>query len=232
VGGYTAFSKFGYNADLDIGTETVWKNGGTYTPLTTARTLSVVSDSANDASAGSGARTITILGVNASRVSQTETVTMNGLTPVVTSGSWLGVNRVTVATAGATGYNEGNLTLTAATDLTVQAYVGAGDSITNQMIYHAPVGFNAYVTRVVLSVDKASAGGQPVVAFTGYVVSPTGIRTIALYDILNGDYHPHLDSLLQNPFPISGGSYFWINATSDVNNTFVRARIEMTLLSS
>lgn len=232
VPGYTAFSKFGYNDDLDIGTETVWRHGGTWTPLTTARTLSVVSSSADDASAGIGARTITILGVNGSRASQTETVTMNGTTPVVTSNSWLGVNRVVVATAGSTGYNVGNITCTATTDATVQAYVVAGDGITNQMIYHVPTGYTAYVTRTVLSVDKVAGGTQPNVIFQGYVVYSTGVRIAALYDILNGDYHPHVDSTLQNPFPLSAGSYFWINATSDAANTFVRARIEMTLLNA
>lgn len=234
VAGVSQFSKFGYNGDIDIGTETIWAYGGTWTPQTTARTLSVVSSSTDDdgSPAGTGARTVTIIGVDASRNSQTETITMDGTTPVVTSGTWLGVNRMVVATAGSSKTNVGNITATSTTDSLVQGYIVAGESITNQMIYFVPATQTTYVTRLVLSTDKLSAGVSPLVGIKGYVVTSAGVKTQVVYDFLDTSGQPHLDSHLDNPFVVAAGSYFYLEATTDTNNTFVRARVEMTNITN
>ena len=44
--GATLWNKFGYNPDVDVGTEVVASWGGTFAPLTTATTISIVSDDA------------------------------------------------------------------------------------------------------------------------------------------------------------------------------------------
>lgn len=89
--GYTTWNKFGSNTDLDIGTEVIANFGGTFTPMTTARTLSIVSTSASDDGdpAGIGARSLVIYGVDANYVSQTVVITLNGTTPVVTAETWV-----------------------------------------------------------------------------------------------------------------------------------------------
>ena len=61
-------NKFGRNADIDVGTEDIWGAGGTWVEPTAATTVAVVSSSASDASAGTGARTITVNGLNGSYV--------------------------------------------------------------------------------------------------------------------------------------------------------------------
>ena len=52
------------NIDVDNAKETIWDGGGIYTYIETAETLTVTSNSVNDAVAGSGARTVEIQGLN------------------------------------------------------------------------------------------------------------------------------------------------------------------------
>ena len=77
------------------------------------QTLSVVSASANDASGGTGARTVEIQGLDSNWNLLTETVTMNGLTPVVTTQEhFLRVFRARVVTAGSLQSNAAQITIT------------------------------------------------------------------------------------------------------------------------
>lgn len=134
--GYTTWNKFGVNTDLDVGTEVIANFGGTFTPMTTARTLSIVSTSASDDGdpAGVGARSLVIYGVDANYVSQTVVITLNGTTPVVTAETWLGVNRVAIYLAGSSLGNVGTITITATTDNTTQARLDPGEGTTQQLI--------------------------------------------------------------------------------------------------
>ena len=59
---------------------------------TTATTISIVSTSANDADAGPGIRTIFIAGLNSTYDEIQEVVTLTGLTPVVTTNTYLRIN--------------------------------------------------------------------------------------------------------------------------------------------
>lgn len=95
--------------------ETIW-NGPSevFAPLTAAGTISLKSDNAADASVGTGARTVVVEGLNAAYAPLVEVVAMNGVTPVVTVGSFIAVNSIYTATTGATGYNEGSIIATRA----------------------------------------------------------------------------------------------------------------------
>lgn len=109
---------------------------GDYPCPTTAVSLEIVSDSANDTSAGTGAREVTITGINASWAEQTITVATNGTTAVVVSGTWLRVHRWYVSQSGtyatgATYSHAGNLTLRVA---------GAGATWTTIPTTPIPVG--------------------------------------------------------------------------------------------
>ncbi len=57
--------KFGRNPSVGGAPETVWMQGGVYSYLTSASTVYVSSDDADDAAAGTGARTVTVLGLDA-----------------------------------------------------------------------------------------------------------------------------------------------------------------------
>lgn len=143
--GYSTVNKFGKNADIDIGTEDVWAGGGTWVAPTTARVHNIVSSDANDTAAGTGARTVTIYGLDANYVLASETVTMNGVGAVATSGSYTIIHRMLVATAGSGGTNAGTITATAQTDATVTITIVIGKGQSQLGVYQVPASKTAYI---------------------------------------------------------------------------------------
>ena len=113
VTGAVAYRIHGANPAVTNGgaaaSEDVWDFGGRMTWPTAATALLVSSTSANDTSAGTGARTVTITGLSAAWAEVSETVTMSGTSKVATTQTFLRVNSVDVATQGATGHNEGTI---------------------------------------------------------------------------------------------------------------------------
>lgn len=223
--------KFGYNPDVDVGTETVWAVGGTFTPLSSASTLTVVSsDTADDGDpAGTGAQTLLVTGVDASRNIATEIVTMNGTTNVVTSGTWLGVNRVVVLAAGSSQANVGNITITATTGGTNQAYIPAGEGVTQQCVWFTPAGYNSAIDDITLNINKISGGGSPRVTVRGWAWNP-GV-TNSRYVLFRADIDTAVENTvyfpLKNPILLSPTDVFWLRATTDTNNTVVGARFSL-----
>lgn len=102
VEGHEIVHKFGRNPS--VGTSyAVLASATVYQTPTTLEALEVVSDSANDTAAGSGARTITIMGindVNGSWTEDSETIILNGTTTVASTKTWRRIYRMNVATSG------------------------------------------------------------------------------------------------------------------------------------
>lgn len=150
VSGSMTITKFGLNDDVDIGAipEDLWGVSGVYVPPTAARLHDFVSTSALDTSAGTGARTILIRGINGSYNAQSETITLNGTTPVATVNSYFHIHLVQVLTAGSTNANQGTITGTAQTDATITINVLVGNNQSVSSIYMVPVGYKGYIMRV------------------------------------------------------------------------------------
>ncbi len=99
----------GHNPDIDIGSapEDVWDSGAAYPFPAAAAATTIISDSATDAAAGTGARTVIVYGTNAAGLHIQETVTMNGTDPVTLVNQFFRVYRATVLTAGTNTTNAG-----------------------------------------------------------------------------------------------------------------------------
>ena len=155
--GHTRFCPFGFNSAVTTA-ESIWSVGGLYTFPSTATVLTVVSDSTDDdgSPAGTGARTVTIQGLDANYLSVSETVTMNGTTNVTTTQTFLRVNYAYVATCGSAGSNVGIITIANSTPTTL-ASIAATAGVAEQCIYTVPSGYTAYITRYMLSSYNATA---------------------------------------------------------------------------
>jgi hypothetical protein len=226
--GITAWQKFGYNSDLDIadGERTIWdyKAAG-LTPLTTARTLSLVSSSANDAAAGTGLRTCVIYGIDANRAAASEVVTLNGTTPVVTSGTWLGVNRIAPASAGTGLTNAGNITVTATTDATVQAYIPAGKGTTQQAFFFVPANTKFLTDWLTISAARLSGGTAPRITVIAYVRDFTaGVRYEIGRWLIDTVVVNDVELKPPQPFLIPGSCLLEFVASTDTNNATVSLR--------
>jgi hypothetical protein len=226
--GSTLWNKFGYNADVDTGTEVVASWGGTFTPMTTARTLSIVSTDATDDDGNTGANSLVVYGIDASRQAQTVVVTMNGTTPVVTTETWLGVNRIAIYISGTGKVNAGTITATATTDLTIQGQIPAGEGTTQQCIFFTQVNHQALIEWITVTTLKQSGGTAPVVTVKAWVYSAI---SNSKYEVARISIDTSISNFVEMspplPFPVGESSGFWLEATTDRDNTIVNARFSL-----
>ncbi len=107
VPGCMPLLKFGHNPNVGDSWETIWSEGGIYQYLSSAEILKVSSTDGNDTAAGDGARIIELFGLNRDYLRQTETISLNGQSPVSTAKSYLRIDRAIVRSAGDSGWNIG-----------------------------------------------------------------------------------------------------------------------------
>lgn len=157
VSNVSSAMKFGRNPNVNISSQDVWSYGGTWTQPTAARIHNIKSSSTDDSALGLGARTVVVTGLDADYAVQSETVIMNGLTDVATVGSYIMINDFYVASVGGTGTNVGDITATAAVNLTVTAQIKAGYGQAQQAIYQVPANNNGYILDLGLSVQALSS---------------------------------------------------------------------------
>jgi hypothetical protein len=226
--GFTTWNKFGYNVDVDAAaTEAVASFGGTFTPLTTASTLTIVSSSTNDdgSPAGTGANSIVITGVDANRIAQTEVVTLNGTTSVVTSTTWLGINRAAIYLAGSGLTNAGTITITATTGGTTQGQIPIGEGTTQQSIFFTQDNHQFLSDFLRVNVEKTGGGATPKVRIKGWVFSAVANSKYLVFNELIDTSAQGFDSIAPTqPFVIGEKSCLWFEATTDTNDTFVSVR--------
>jgi hypothetical protein len=154
---HTPQFKFGFNPDVDDSLETVWAEGGLYSYLSAATVLKISSSSANDTSAGTGARTVQLYGLDADYNEINETVTLNGQTAVNTTNEFLRINRIVVRSAGSGGQNAGVVyagtgTVTSGVPANKYATVAAGDNQSLMALWTVPAGHTAYLLQKDLTV--------------------------------------------------------------------------------
>lgn len=141
-------NKYGSNTDVDAA-EDIWNVGGDYTGWPAAAdTVTVVSSSASDTSAGTGARTVKIFGLDSNFALQEETLTLNGTTPVATTNLYTRIYRAFVVTAGSGTTNAGTISVrqtNTAANVFLQITAGIGQSQTTS--YTVPAGYTGYLIQ-------------------------------------------------------------------------------------
>lgn len=157
LAGHNTLHKFGRNLSVGATEETVWSSGGVYQYLTTPEHLQIASDDANDDDGDTGARTLQVYGLDGNLDEINETVTMNGVANVTTVSAYLRVFRAIVRSAGATGANEGTISISNNADTIVLAEVQPGENQTEMALWTVPRGRTLYLTSLVLSEDATKA---------------------------------------------------------------------------
>lgn len=189
------WNQFGKNPNVVPGTAAdLWSAGGFYPFPSAASATTISSSSASDSgvSAGSGARTVTIFGLDASYKSVEETVTLDGLNPVTLATPLLRVNRMYVATAGATGLNEGLIQLQHAP--TTISEIPPGEGQTSACVFTIGAdsdrnGFAETVSAMIVAWGFYSYNDKEPSAHCSLMVRPPGgaWRTVAS-NITAGNY--------------------------------------------
>jgi hypothetical protein len=133
----------------------MWPAGILRVLPTAASVLSLVSDSTADvATSGTGGWTVTIEGLDVNYVEISETLSLNGTTPVAGSLSFFRVNRAFVITAGSGEVNAGNLSVSISG--AVQGYVEATEGQSHQVLYTVPANHTLLVVNVNLAGGRLS----------------------------------------------------------------------------
>jgi hypothetical protein len=156
VPGYSVMHKYGRlpSPTNDVW-EDVWAEGGAYTWQPAAVTLGVSSASTADTSAGTGARTLEIQGLDADYVEQSEVVLLNGQTKVESANAYLRVFRAKALTAGAGEGNAGKIYIYDTADTPVggvpptatriMATIVGGYGQTQMALYTIPAGYSGFL---------------------------------------------------------------------------------------
>lgn len=190
IQGHSDVLVFGYNPDLDTTEESIWPDGGTVPHPTVASVLKISSTSANDTSAGTGARTVVISGLDGDFNTVTETVILNGQTAVNTTNSYLYVNQFYVATLGSGTANAGDInagtgTVTSGVPAVLYDIIATGFNQRTTAHYCVPAGYTGYMVKGVITAGQAT-GSTAVTAFLKQHGTDDILRVGAVTAINNG----------------------------------------------
>lgn len=224
IPGAELWNKFGYNQDIDIGTEVIASWGGTFTPLTTATTLTMSSTSADDDDGGTGCNSIVIYGIDENRNSAIEVLTLNGTTPVVTTSTWLGINRVAMFLCGSGKVNAGLIGVLAVTGGSTMAVMPAGGGVTQQCIFHVPAGYSFLAEWLLINVLNRAKNAELTIKMWVYSAVSNGNQEVFSLDIDTQNTTGEIELNPNLPFPISEKTVIWLECTSDTNDITVNAR--------
>ena len=195
VQGYGVIHKFGRNPSVGNSPETVWQHGGVYSYLSAPSTVYVSSNAPLvDNPTGTGAQTITILGLDVNYNEVTETLPVND-----TQGSveFLRVYRAFVATAGSIGTNDGNILIATApngggTVLADIGTIGSGTTYglgqTQLALYTVPSHCTGYLTSLTMGLGSYNNSGT-ILLLTREFGTGTAFRTRDIMDVPGGSHH-------------------------------------------
>jgi hypothetical protein len=189
VGGVSTPGVIGHAANMTTGQSYDLYENASNVPLfpflATAQHLQISSASANDTAAGTGARQVTITGLDANYNPLTEVLATSGVTPVVTTNLFLRVNRCFVSSSGTFATtNLGDITVAQQGGTNIQGIIRAGFGIMASGVYTIPAGFSAQMTLIQFSMGGAGAAnfGQVARADNGSGAMNLGLR----FDINSG----------------------------------------------
>lgn len=151
--GSAGINKFGANDTIGTTEEAIWTKGGLYSYLAAAETLKVSSTAGADDGdpAGTGARTVTIVGHAAGYVAASDAVTLNGAGSVETSVAFLRVFRVYVASAGSGKTNAGTISVKDNADSVTLAQIEIGRGQTQMAIFSVATGEEFHLEQIIAS---------------------------------------------------------------------------------
>lgn len=155
---------YGYQPSVAQTFIPIWENTTAYTYPVTATKMNLAGSNGDTAS-------IQINGLDANYVAISETLVLNGTTPVETTKSYLRINSMQV-TAGSATNPAGVVTLKDLTNTTIYAQINAGVGRTQMALYTVPAGYTFYLSRVNI---YTSLNGNNFATYQNKQISPNGV---------------------------------------------------------
>ena len=230
--------KFGNNPVVADSIETIWPQGGLYSYLSAATVLKVSSSSANDTSAGTGARTVELFGLDGDYNEISEVVTLSGQTAVNTTQSYLRINRMVVRSAGSGGANAGIIyagtgTVTTGVPANIYATInGDGTNQTLMALWTIPAGYTGYLMQY--DVSNGTTSNTPAVCKLLLVARPYG-EVFQTKDVKSLTTGMHIENTLVVPVEFAEKTDIEVRAISssasvtfDISSAFEMLYIKNT----
>ena len=171
ITGHQTLSLFGYQSAVGNTKIPVWENATTYTYITSASTLTLVSSSASDDTLAS----VLINGLDSNFKPISEILSLNGVTGVTTVNSYFRINSMIMVSAG-TGQtsNVGTITLKQSSNIVSQ--INAGISKTQSTIYTVPAGFSFYLDFAEVNTSNSYTSSNIVTYSVQAINNVTGVK--------------------------------------------------------
>ena len=162
---HTPRFRFGYANAIGTNPTTITTcvtAGNVYVYPTAATVMQVSSGSANDAAAGTGARTILVSGLDSSYNAISETVTLNGQTQVATTNSYLRILYTEILSTGSGKAQAGTIyigTGSATAGVPATVYWQSEVTYNNWSFagYTVPAGYTAYLSSYTITSQSTTA---------------------------------------------------------------------------
>ena len=236
-GGVSSINKFSFRDDVDTtdGDALIIADSTTNTPtiMTTAGTFDIAYNNATDGSSTTGATVLQIQYLDADFYLQTATHVLGSTGSDTTSFTGLGINRVVVVSSGSANTNTNDITVTATTGGSVQAFVPAGLGVTQQLWVHLPIESVGVAKFLFLNALKISGGGSPRVTFKIFVYNRLISTQFEVFRYkMDTSTENHLEIIDPVGFPFSGRDVVWCTASTNTNNTEVSARLSLNIYDS
>lgn len=178
IAGHSTLNIYGYQPSVATTFIPLWENATAYTYPVTAQQMNL--SGSNDDTA-----TITINGLDASYNAISESVVLNGATPVTTVNSYLRINGMFVAVGSATN-PAGAVTLRDIAGTTTYAKINAGVGRTQAAIYTVPAGHTFFLSRIDI---HTSLNGNDYVTYQNRTASPAGVVQLTQQAPFAINYH-------------------------------------------
>ena len=233
IEGVSHIEKFGMNVDVDSDKETIWDGGDIYEYIETAETVELSSTSPQDNPTGSGARTVEVQGLNAAGEVVEETINMGATSTT----EFKRVFRAIVHVAGASGVNEGTISITSSDTSTLLAQIGvdgsgnhrAGRGQTFMALYTIPEGKTGYITQWTVGAGKQNTDA---VAFL-MVRDPDAVGNGAWQskDVITVSATTYAKDY-KVPLKVKAGDDIEVRAYSTTNNSLVSSTFNIILIDN
>jgi len=169
--GHSVLSLFGYQASVTTTPIPVWENASTYTYITAASTLSLVSTSASDDTSAK----ILINGLDSNFNPISETLAMNGTGAVTTVNSYFRINSLVMVSPGTSqNTNIGTITLKQSSNVIAQINAGVGKS--QSTIYTVPAGYSFYLDLAEVNTSNSYTGSTIITYKVQAINNLTGVK--------------------------------------------------------
>ena len=230
IAGHSVVHVFGHNPDVDTTEVTIWPALGLLVHPASPTIMTISSSSASDTSAGTGARTVYILGINGTGGYVSETITLNGQTAVNTVHEYDAIETMSVTSVGSGGVNAGIVyagtgTVTAGVPAVPYSAIGIGDNLSLVGHWTCPAGYTGYLVSGSITSGTSNAN-QYITGRLKLRAQDNIVRTAAITTLHDGT----ADYDFSYPIKVQAGECITATAKGSGNNNDVSSYFQIILV--